>query len=1094
MKRRRTESGIALLLVSGLVALFALLALAMAQAGHLGDAARAARLSRAESALAAESGLHYAAARLAADPLTTRDRAIPRSPANACDDWTRRGSEDAGLRPRRLANPSYNRGDHWQDLSGGTAGAYDPGTDDFVPARDDRNGNGRFDGASGRLRGDLRFALKISSTADLINVNAGDTGSPADDADSDGLPNEKDAYNEDDNENGLPDWQDDRSLKNIALVNLLNNLGAILDVSTAARHPDVTYAPEPCWGVDDDMFVGNYGNNLHKNWFINTSISGVYRSSRLGNQVVRGRPRGGYRSMTDLKSVLSPTDYAKTSPFLSTDGMTTSIPLLLDYTVANFRAAGDADSVRLARIDLNGATREVIEAALMYFSSGGWSGVDRDGDGLTDVNGQETVFTRLWPEEARALAEKIVSAREDAPFRSWRQLGQWLANLPSGVFKEDDPFTSQLGTGADRRKWKEALVLSMSANLFIPDLYAPSLDSLDLGGGYGIPRRVSSLSSLAAAVLVPHPFFPLNGSPNGLTNEYEDAFASRATAVFSLNEKGGIFDVLAEGWSSPDAAARLLRGQVVNERSFHLTGQQDFEQLPRIEWNGLTRWRWDYPGGEVFHDGAIDPYLRSSAKRYRIQSHPRFPIHSFRPEDAWREQYRYMTGVGDLRLSALQVLDFPANDPNNPLRRYDGVFALPFNEDADGSDSWRRNAGDPLDRHAVTPSLSMADAVLGGVGGSFSPLGICLLPPPTPGEACLTSRWTGPGFLPPDPFPLPRADWPNPPPDPQLAQDGEIERGGISFWAPTNPLDIFPWEESNDTYPWASVSLGYRARVSGGAGGDQIVERPYCEVAYKREGGKEKLVWSSDGGASGTLELASIPGLPSRPWRHVAVVFDNPDGLADLTATMQIYVDGVLTVPTAPISMTRPWGYAALNPQPGERPTAQMVLKVKATAVDDVCLYRDDLRQIDPNLGIPKVQVLAEEGRYHQSGSYTTPVYTFSPELYPEGAILRGIEWDCHIPAALPSGAWIGVSVTGVQDSGQEWSRATVYTRAEYAGGAPQSFRFPIPTPPCRKFYFTIDIDSGVGAQFFPFESPILDSVSVVYARPAVRLTHFAEE
>lgn len=1084
--------GIALVLMAGLVALMALLALAIDQGVRLAAAGGSARLAQTEAALAAESGLHYAAARLAQDPLSTRDRAIPRDPANACDDWTRRGDEDGTLHPRRLANPSYKRGDHWTDQPGGTAGAYDPGIDDFVPARDDLDGNGRFDSESGRLRGGHRLALKISSTADLININAGDIGSPRDDVDSDGSLNGNDVYNEDMNENGVKDWQDDRSLKNIALVNLLNNLGTILDVSTVARHPDVTYAPEPCWGVDDDMVTGIYGDNLHKNWLINTSIGGVYKSSRLGNQVVRGRPRGGYRSVTDLKAVLSPIDYARAAPFLSTDGMTTAVPLLLDYNHANFRATGDDASVRLGRIDLNGATREVIEAALMYYSSGGWPGVDRDGDGLVDVNGQETVFTRLWPMEARALAEKIVEARENAPFRSWRQLGEWLAALPSGIFKEDDPFTLQYGTGVDRRKWKEALVLSMSANLFVPDLYAPSLDSLDLGNGYGIPRRVSSLCSVAAAILVPHPFNPVSGAPDGQTNENEDALASRATAVFSLNEKGGVFDILAEGWGAPDAAACLLRGQVVNERSFHLTGQQDFEQLPRIEWNGLVRWRWDYPGGQIFHDGAADPYLRSSPARERVQSHPRFPIHSFRPENAWRGQYRYMAAVGDLRLSALQMLDFPANDPNNPLRRYDGALAVPFNEDVDGSDSWNKNAGDPLDRHAVTPSLPMTDNVLGGIGGSFGPLGICLLPP---GDACLTSRWKGPGFFPPDPFPLPRADWPNPPPDPQLAQDGEIERGGISFWVPANPLDIFPQEEWNDAYPWASVSLGYRARLSGGGGGNErIVERSYCEVAYKREGGKEKLVWSSDGGADGTLELASVPGLPSRPWRHITVVFDNPDGLADLKASAQIYVDGVLAVPAAPIVMTRPWGYMGLDPQPGERPTAQMVLKVKATAVDDVCLYRDDLRQIDPNLGIPKVQVLAEEGRYHQSGRYTSPVYTFSPELYPKGAILRGIEWDCHIPAALPAGAWIGVSVTGIEDSGQAWSRATTYTQAEYAGGAPQSLRFPVPTPPCRKFYFTIDIDSGVGAQFFPFESPILDSVSVVYAAPAVRFTRFAME
>ncbi|MBI4230580.1 MAG: hypothetical protein HY608_07070, partial [Planctomycetes bacterium] len=125
-------------------------------------------VDRAHARLLAASGIECALARLRVDPL-------PRpGPASYPDDWTFR--DPVGTRLEDALNPSYNLGDRYAD-----AGA-PAGNNRYVPGEDtvtvDREGDGRYAGWSGRLRGQTgafshKYVLRVEDESAKINVNGG---------------------------------------------------------------------------------------------------------------------------------------------------------------------------------------------------------------------------------------------------------------------------------------------------------------------------------------------------------------------------------------------------------------------------------------------------------------------------------------------------------------------------------------------------------------------------------------------------------------------------------------------------------------------------------------------------------------------------------------------------------------------------------------------------------------------------------------------------------------------------------------------------------------------------------------------------------
>lgn len=134
------RAGFALVLVSGLLAALWFLGIALLQLSHFRRTTSGTALMGIQAQAAAESALAYAAARLQGDPLSIADRGIVPDPANAGDDWARRGTD-----------PSYARRDRRPSAH-----------------------SGRLRGAGPAITG---FSLRIRSADGLICINPTETSS-----------------------------------------------------------------------------------------------------------------------------------------------------------------------------------------------------------------------------------------------------------------------------------------------------------------------------------------------------------------------------------------------------------------------------------------------------------------------------------------------------------------------------------------------------------------------------------------------------------------------------------------------------------------------------------------------------------------------------------------------------------------------------------------------------------------------------------------------------------------------------------------------------------------------------------------------------
>ncbi len=697
--------GLALVLVAGLMALLLFLSVAFARLGADWKGQADLRLTRAQGSLAAHSGMAYAWARLRQDSSSSLE--ADWTSANACDDWTARG--DPRSAPIfRLQNPSYPRGDPWRDEPGHERDGADNDADGVCD--EPREGTGvysagdrwrpRQEGSpvreafTGRLRSTVgrggRFSLRIETGASRISVNSGELGLGTDDQDLDGVLNEDDWYVDDRNGNGVADWRDPDFWGNRHLVNLLDNLGALLGVSSARAEP---YDP----GSPPDAPI-NRGFD--------------FRASDLGHDLVCGRPRGGYASVRDLAQVLPPADFLKVEPYLGFDIERVAVPSggnyfldELNHRAFRLRAHGmdrfgykGSDDVgpgsgqfrqgphsgiceQHARIDVNRCPLEAIVANLMYVTASGTGVVSgHPGDRTVEVPGRpDPILFYDWPpgretappsSESPFVRLSLADAWEAARALVWcRPLGTWQDVLKAVVDVpfEDDPFTPDFDESRQGRFFKQDLILALAnANPYVPDPFAWGLNSLEvereregwLGFDRARARRISKFA-INARILSTAPFDRWGKAtlePPGPDDPLP--LPCRATTEFVLAGEERGFTIACAGWSQgwrpgEVEAPESLRDEIDPHRTqgIMFSTQFDFEPAASHPHEMRTTHRW--PGGMVICD------QEHVAEREGIQSWPAF----FPAGENWRGEWRWTTQrggqkaqfhpgfVGDLRLA-----------------------------------------------------------------------------------------------------------------------------------------------------------------------------------------------------------------------------------------------------------------------------------------------------------------------------------------------------------------------------------------------------------------------------------------------------------
>ncbi len=1012
---KRRLRGITLVLVAGLLSLLAFLALAVGQTARVVREASESCGSARRAALSAESGLAYAAARLWQDPFAV---AGPRrNPANACDDWTCRDPSDAPepatTRPK---NPSYSHSEPWTDSDGGTPGRFDPGE-----TWTDEDGNGRFDAASGRLRGGASFfSLRIRATASLVCVNSGELGSPLGDHNLDGIPNREDPLYRDDLNfdssggsvgNGIPDWRDPGYVGNRHIVNVLDNLGGILELSIAVRAP---YAPE-------------------------APQLGQVETSTLGTLVVSRRPRGGYTSIRELASFLSAADYERVAPFLGIAGEIVPIPFQSEGIakescdqIVLYNPAGRHEFH--ARVDLNNAPVETLKACLRHVSASGAGG--------EDVSNQVNApFFRLQAEEADAIAEFITGNR---PFHTWRQLLAALADpalLPDSAFR-DDPFLRDPDVydafHKDRmRTLKEDLVLAQfDANWLTQDVFSWRRGCLEVErepAGFA-PRpdatRVIQVSKeLLGGTLSTVPFRDDGEYDPWNPEQGLKGIPGRITLEQTLAPSAACFSVDARGWHAgtdalPLADRRAGAEMAIGGTPLLLTGQQDFEHLGTGTVAPARPWR--YGGGGV---EAVTPVQ----ERRGIQSFPRFPYAS-----PGRQNYPRPTPPGTAYPAAYGRLQLASRQPDDAeLSGHGAFFSMPFNEDqAPGPLNRYDPAGtfdntiDPVNRDPG-PAGTVMSAMLHVLGIWSSPVGHR-----NPGGTSIT--W------PVSPFGL---------------SGSGISGGTISFWYVQTGMEEVEDLAYGSRSP-ARIALHY-FNATGGS-----IE--YLAVTHEPDRGRVLVSNLTGMNARNYQTDLPPPHLTASPWHHVAVTFE-PLGGGETGA--RVHVDGTLVSGT---------GAYPLRFDPGYPPAGPQIQVFPSGAIDDVLFFPGSLSPQEI-AGIARRPRFHIDPDGSSPAFYRSPRFRFDPARFPRGACLTGAAWDAFIPKE--TGGRFVFEVIGLDEGGLP--RGTSGPIPYAGGDAPQMRPFRIPGCRHAEFTVTILTDPAawplVEGEPSLRDTPILDEFRILY-------------
>lgn len=567
--------GIILILAAGVVVLLLVVSLAfMGIARWLGLEAGVV-LAHARARLAAASGMDYAARRLLDRP----DPSWSAEAADRGDDWRFREGESAPLHGAR--NVSYAHGDGW--LEGGAGdGRWTPGE-----AFADRDGDGAFSAASGRLRGGqgspgLAFSLKVGALGGRIPVNAGRLDA---------------AYA--------------RSLSypyHAGLAHALNSLGAILIPAGGTRRADVP-AGKP--GVLD-------GEPIRVSW--------------LGHDLIGRRPVGGYRDLGQVGEVLRACGYAAKEV----------ADVLERLDPGPYAVPGDPgrafwdDSVAAVPyvpVELSTASLEVLQALWMYVSGPfldlpddpvsklAWgrpwtrSGAANVTFWGTDVQFRTSGIGAIFPDEAEALAREADAFRRSQPL-CWMELRRTIAGKAHQLFWRDDrDLDRNLDGDADpatnrslaQRAWLRAKAdLACEAVAPDPSPWNPTPMPLQTGGidfDPVLPKTqpfCARLPGFFGHVAFPAPYAFAYADPNApyrwdsqelpfffgvpmrwfswIGNPYDLPMISPQGLTTAPPAR---FLVASEGGGAGDRArsAAAIQGEVRVSERIEISSQEDFERL-----------------------------------------------------------------------------------------------------------------------------------------------------------------------------------------------------------------------------------------------------------------------------------------------------------------------------------------------------------------------------------------------------------------------------------------------------------------------------------------------------------------------------------
>lgn len=565
--------GILLVFVSGFLVILSLAGVMLLNLGRFAQAGSGPNVSAVQSRLAAESGMHYARSRLGGIVLPDGRLAETRG-----DDWTFREGFTAGL--QGALNPSFSHGEGWTE-SGGEPGVFDQNADD-LSGWTDRDGDGRFSAWSGRLKGGAAFSLKIVSPEGKIPVNAGALN--ASDVHGPGMPVGPPG-------NGRPDHSDPEIPYHRGGMHVLNNLGVIQ--LPAGLHRWET--PESAPGCE------------------------IFEWSSLGDDVLKLRPPGGYRSMDDLKARLLSYGYTldewkNVEPFLDVG----------PYVGCGFDESGRAVGYeggslpRYVPVNLWGAPVEVLEAlwtklAVPLAKSelpgevAGWEApCSRAGKALPfrklgpnshGLGGSpEILMSQIYPEEAQEAARVLDALRRDRKI-SWGSLQRTFRDQAPELFKIDygDLKDAAPGLAATWCRIKaEILFQAVSADprplSLQPEARAvPSGTGWEIRGGDVSGKSVSAITRLWPSP-GPEEVYPFEYGFEGTPLEDQvffpfEYFETRNNGGAVLQPQGGTlappvrFSVGSLGRSLASTGHALAAGEILAAERLEFTSQEDFENL-----------------------------------------------------------------------------------------------------------------------------------------------------------------------------------------------------------------------------------------------------------------------------------------------------------------------------------------------------------------------------------------------------------------------------------------------------------------------------------------------------------------------------------
>lgn len=862
------RAGIVLVFVSGILTVFLSVAVLLFHLSRAAGKEGGTRLSASRAALAATSGMEYAAARLGRDSLPGRTA----SAAARGDDWTYR--DPAGIFPEAALNPSYAHGEPWE----GGASRY-AGAGPFVDVHPD----GRFTSSSGRLRGgasrtDLRFLLKVDSPEGRIPLNGGFL---RDWLERDLVDNDGDGQIDEPGEGGKArTWIRTNGQKDDADA-LIDEPTEDIDTVGPLSHSDVALP---------------YHADLVR---ILNSLRAILlpaSTAPLGTHLVSRRPYGGYRAWRDVEQTLLglgylPSEIELLHPFLDleTCGAIEETGRCYPKNVSTVWASAPGPCIP---INLNVASREVMAAVWMGSSPGSFayslkSAADfpkESPGGAIDphtgtpfgdpVNGSGAVNVTLtiWETEALGLADEVIRLRSESPPLDWKKLRRGFADRASSIFWED--FNALAGTVGYKWGWVQA-----KASFAFHSTALDPWPSLLCAADWGADLDQNALNGVQAP-----PIPPVGLYAHGFTVGAPVRFHAVSAGV--VPSRGG-------------AVTRSVEGSLGFGERLELSSQEDFENL---EGGAFRR---AFQGIEAVKD----PSYAAAGARHGTGGSLDGPKVVTLPLWNWRG----VTSIVKPGFLFSRVSGGVGLAPADPGTGGNARFL--FNEDFDGKEN-----GPPA--YTSPPFWSEMWAQTSG----FSPMPTTLPPPyranvkwqnSTP---YLMGQGPGPGVVLQIPGSYPRLD-------PATGQVNRTNMRAFSFSMELSPSAIFAWQMSQVSLALKGVRLE-TSRTWRAPGRTGTLFRLEVEWINLQTTGNNKprslstwFVEDPPAGPRGTrhvlLTLERIgSGTAADPWKTRCHLYVDGSDTADGGATMIHIHDGMnpaLNATTTPHGELMPGGYSVIT-------------------------------------------------------------------------------------------------------------------------------------------------------------------------------------